>query len=95
MYCLVGLLLSINIIYIYIYIYIYIKGGGVWVYLSGDPWVRDRFILVVRECIWNALLDLLGLPIFDVIDSLGYPPPRLVYQPSSSTLVTASRFGEG
>ena len=51
--------------------------------------------LVVRECIWNALVVLHGLPTFDDTGSLGYTPYRVVYHPLVSTLVTVSRFLAG
>ena len=56
---------------------------------------RGGVILVVLEYIWNALVILLVLPSFDVTGSLGYPPRRVVYRPSVSTLVFASRFPAG
>ena len=67
---------------------------GVWVHLLGFQ-VRDRVILVVCECIWNALLVLLGLPTFYDTGSLCYPSHWVAYQPSDSTLMTASRFPAG
>ena len=39
-------------------------------------------ILVLRECIWNALAVSLVLPAFDDTDSLGSPPRQVVYQPN-------------
>ena len=66
--------------------------GGVWVHLSEDQEVRDHVILVVRECIWNALVILLDLPTFDDTGSLGYPPRCVIYHPLGSTLVTVSRL---
>ena len=47
-----------------------------WLGVRGD---RDRVILVVRECIWNALVVLLVLITFHGTISLGYPPPNVVY----------------
>ena len=64
-----------KIIIIYIYIsYFYYFVLGVWFNLLEDQGLRDRVILLVRECIWNALVVLLGLPTFDDTDSLGYLP---------------------
>ena len=55
--------------------------------------IRDRVILVVRECIWNALVVLLGLSTFDNTGSLGYPTLwMVVYHPLVSTPLTAARF---
>ena len=39
-----------------------------------DQGVRDRVILVLRECIWNALVVLLGFQTFEDSSSLIYPP---------------------
>ena len=49
-------------------------------------------ILLLRECIWNALPVSLGLPAFGDSGSPGYLLRRVVYSPLVSTLVTASRF---
>ena len=43
---------------------------------SGGP--RSCYSVVVRECIWNALVLLLDLPTFDGTCSLGYIPCREV-----------------
>ena len=56
------------------------------------PVTDARVILVVRECIWNALVVLLVLQTFDDIGSLGFPPHSVVYLPSVSNLATASHF---
>ena len=55
---------------------------------------RNRVILVLRECIWNAPEVLLVLPPFDDNGSLGYPPRRVVYRPASiiPPWVNASHF---
>ena len=52
----------------------------------------NRVILVVRECIWDAIVVFLVLSNFDDIGSLGYPPRRVVYSLSVFTLVTSSNF---
>ena len=41
-------------------------------------------ILVLYECIWNALMVSLVLPSFDNTGSLGYPPYQVVYPPGST-----------
>ena len=66
----------------------------VWVHwlVVGKPAV---VILVVRECIWNALVVLLDLQTFDDTGSLGYPSRRAVYRSSVFIIVTDSRFLEG
>ena len=51
-----------------------------------------RFVIVLLGCIWNAPTVSLVLPAFDDTGSLGFPPRRVFYRPSISTLVTASRF---
>ena len=56
--------------------------GGVWVQLLGDQVVRARVILVLHECIWNAPVVSLVLPVFDSTGSLGSPPRKVVYPPS-------------
>ena len=43
--------------------------------------IYGRVILVLSECIWNAFVVSLALPAFDDIDSLGFPPCRVVYPP--------------
>ena len=40
---------------------------------------RDRVVLVLRECIWNASVVSLALLAFDGTDSLGIPPRQVVY----------------
>ena len=79
-------------------IYAHFKLGGVWVHLLAGQGVRDRVIFVVRECVWNALVVLLGLPTFGDTGSLGYLPRCVVYHLSGSTLVATSAppfpFGE-
>ena len=55
--------------------------GGVWVQLLGGEGACGRVILVLRECIWNALVVLLVLPTYDNTGSLGSHPRRLVYLP--------------
>ena len=52
--------------------------------------LRDPVILVVRECIWNVLVVLLGFPTFVDTGSLGYLPHWMSYHPCGSTLVSAS-----
>ena len=37
------------------------------------------YVHVVHECIWNALVVLLGLPTFDDTGSLGCPPRGVAY----------------
>ena len=68
--------------------------GSLGLFVGGQG-VRIRVILFVRECIWNTVVVLLGLPTFDDTDFLGYPPRWVIYHPSGSTLVTASRFLPG
>ena len=63
--------------------------------LLGGQGVRDRVIPVVHECVWNELVVLLDLPAFYYTGSLGYPPRWVVYHPSGSTLLRASRFLPG
>ena len=55
---------------------------------------RARFILVLRECIWNAPAILLVLLTFDDTGSLGSLPHQVVYIPGSMVppWVTASHF---
>ena len=53
---------------------------------------RVRVILVVRECIWNGFMAVFDLPTFDATGSSGYPPCRVAYRSSDSTLITASRI---
>ena len=60
------------------------RGGGAWPYHSS-----------CSECMWNALVVLLGLPTFDDTGSLGSHPRRVFYRPSVSALVTESRFLAG
>ena len=45
-----------------------------WVQLLGGQVARARDILVLRECIWNALVVSLVLPTFDNKGFLGSPP---------------------
>ena len=49
-------------------------------------------ILVVRGCIWNALVLLLRLPTFNDTGSLVYPHRRVVYRKTVSTMIIASHF---
>ena len=61
-------------------------------------WVQEArtvVILVLRECIWNAPTVSLFFPAFDDNDSPDYPPRRVIYRPSVSTLETASSFLAG
>ena len=53
--------------------------GGVWAQLLGSQETCARFILVLRECIWNAPAVTLILPSFDDTGSLGSPARRVVY----------------
>ena len=59
---------------IIIYIYISYEVGGVWVHLWRVQEVHICVILVICECILNALMVHLVLSMFDVTDSLGFPP---------------------
>ena len=52
-------------------------GRGSWVKLSGRRGDHVHVILVVHECIWDALVVTLGLLVFDDTDSLGYPTLRV------------------
>ena len=64
---------------------IYICGvGGVWVQLLGSQGARARVILLLRKRIWNASAVSLVLLVFNDIGSLGFPPRRVGYTPSSS-----------
>ena len=65
---------------------------GSWCWFVGGRGFRGRVILVVRECIWDALGVLLFLPTFDGTGSLKYPLRWVVYPPMGSTLRPASRF---
>ena len=53
--------------------------GGVWVQLLGGQGASPRFILVLREYIWNGPAVSLALPSFDGTGSLGSPPRQVVY----------------
>ena len=53
--------------------------GGVWAQLLWGQGSRDRVVLVLRECIWNASVVSLALLAFDGTDSLGIPPRQVVY----------------
>ena len=68
--------------------------GGVWVQLFGDQRACARAIIVLRECIWNALAVSLVLPAFDDTGSVG-SSPRRVFIPLVPPWVTASRFLAG
>ena len=78
---------------------LFIEQGGVVGFIGKSPGPRNCVILVLYECTWNALMALLVFPSFNDTGLPGYPPRRLVYRPSVSTLVTASRLlagkGEG
>ena len=63
------------------YIYLSVKGGGIWVQLLGGQGAHTHFILVLCECIWNALKILLVLPAFDDTGSLGSPPHQVASPP--------------
>ena len=51
--------------------FIYIWGGESLVSIVGGSGGRARVLLVLRECIWNALEVSLVLPAFDDTGSLG------------------------
>ena len=63
---------------------------GAWIYLFRGQGFRDRVILVVRECIWNALMVPFGLSSFDDTGSLDYPSRWVTYH-----LLPASRVPAG
>ena len=50
----------------------------------GGLGTHPRFILVLRECIWNAPAVLLVLSTFDDTGSLGFPQRWVVYPPGST-----------
>ena len=59
-------------------IIIYYWGGGNLGSVVGGR-ARALVILVLRECIWNAIAVSLVLPAFDGTGSLDYPPRWVVY----------------
>ena len=63
--------------------------------IVGGSLVLTAVILVLRECIWSALVGLLGLPTFGDTGSLSYQSHWMAYSPLDSTLVPASRFLTG
>ena len=67
------------------------------VHLMWGQEVRDRVILVVHKCIWNALVVLLGppSPTFNNSGSLDYLQCWVAYHQLCSNLVPASRFFPG
>ena len=69
----------------------YIWVWGAWVQLLVFRGAHDHVILVLHECIWNALLL---LPAFDSSSTLDPPPHQVVYPPNFMVppLVTASHF---
>ena len=75
----------------------YIWGGGVWVQLLKDQGARDRVVLVLCDCIWNAHEVSLVLPAFDQTGYLGYPPHQVVYSSGfmAPPWVTSSHFLAG
>ena len=64
----------------------------VWVHLLGGQGAHAHVILVLRECTWDEPAVSLLLPALDDTESPDYPPRRVIYRPTVSTLVTASRF---
>ena len=55
---------------------------GVWIQLLGGQGARVHVILVLRECIRNALAVSFVLTAFDDTGSLASPPSQVVYPPS-------------
>ena len=55
--------------------------GGRLGLIVGDQGPRALVILVLRECIWNALAVSLVLPAFDDTGSLSSPQRQVVYPP--------------
>ena len=49
-------------------------GLGVWVHLLKFQMLDVRVILVLRECVLNALVVHLVFPTFDIAGSLGFHP---------------------
>ena len=49
--------------------------------LEGGQGARDRVILVLRECNWNAPAVSFDFLAFDDTSSLGSPPHQVVYLP--------------
>ena len=52
-----------------------------WKIVEGNARGLARVILVLRECIWNALRVSLVLPAFDDTVTLGSPPCLVFYSP--------------